>query len=205
MEEELVDAVRLAVHNGEMAVAREGTARVEALAAGSDIPHRLAAALFCRGLIEGDAGLLLGAAERYQEAGRPLSRATALEAAAVGFVRDADPVSAQAAFTRALDAYAALNASWDIARLQAQFRGFGIRRGPQIRHRQARQGWDSLTPTEAKIAALVVEGMSNPKIAAQLFLSPRTVATHVSHILTKLEVHSRIDIAREAARRNNAS
>jgi len=46
--------------------------------------------------------------------------------------------------------------------------------------------------------------MSNPEIAAKLFLSPRTVATHVSHILKKLEVHSRIDIAREAALRTRA-
>ena len=44
------------------------------------------------------------------------------------------------------------------------------------------------------------EGLSNPAIAARLQLSRRTVATHVSHILKKLDVHSRTDIAREAAR-----
>ena len=65
-------------------------------------------------------------------------------------------------------------------------------------------GWDSLTPTETKIAALVEEGLSNPEIAAKLLLSRRTVATHVSHILKKLDVHSRIDIAREAALRTIA-
>jgi DNA-binding NarL/FixJ family response regulator len=43
--------------------------------------------------------------------------------------------------------------------------------------------------------------LSNPEIAAKLFLSPRTVGTHVSHILKKLNVHSRTDIAREAALR----
>jgi len=47
----------------------------------------------------------------------------------------------------------------------------------------------------------VEEGLSNPQIAAKLFTSRRTVATHVSHILKKLDVHSRIDIARESARR----
>ena len=40
--------------------------------------------------------------------------------------------------------------------------------------------------------------MTNPQIATRLFLSHRTVATHVSHILGKLDVRSRIDIAREA-------
>ena len=58
-----------------------------------------------------------------------------------------------------------------------------------------------ITATEIKIAAFVEEGLSNPEIAARLLLSRRTVATHVSHILKKLDVNSRIDIARESARR----
>jgi DNA-binding NarL/FixJ family response regulator len=49
------------------------------------------------------------------------------------------------------------------------------------------------------------EGLSNPEIAAKLLLSRRIVATHVSHILRKLGVNSRIDIAREAALRAAAS
>ena len=74
-----------------------------------------------------------------------------------------------------------------------------IRAGQAPQHRQAQAGWNSLTPTETKIAAMVAEGMSNRQIAEQLVLSPRTVGTHVSHILAKLGVRSRIDIAREAA------
>ena len=66
-----------------------------------------------------------------------------------------------------------------------------------MKHRKARRGWDSLTPTEVKITEMVAQGLSNPQIAAKLFLSRRTVGTHVSHILSKLDVHSRIDIARE--------
>jgi DNA-binding NarL/FixJ family response regulator len=54
---------------------------------------------------------------------------------------------------------------------------------------------------ETKIAALVERGLSNPDIANRLFLSRRTVATHVSHILKKLNVQSRTDVAREAALR----
>ena len=59
--------------------------------------------------------------------------------------------------------------------------------------------------TEIKIAAFVEEGLSNPEIAARLMLSRRTVATHVSHILKKLDVNSRIDIARESALRTISS
>ena len=84
------------------------------------------------------------------------------------------------------------------------FRAHGIRRGPHAKHRRAQSGWDSLTATEIKIAAFVEEGLSNPEIAARLLLSRRTVATHVSHILKKLDVNSRIDIARESALRRAA-
>ena len=204
IEELLADGVRLAVGLGETESAKALTGHASALAADSDIPHRQANALYCRGLLDGDAGRLLEAASRYADAGRPLLRAKALEAAAGDFVSADDKDQARAAFTRAVDIYSSLGAAADVARLQATFRAHGIRRGPHSKHRRARSGWDSLTPTETKIAALVEEGMSNPEIAAKLFLSPRTVATHVSHILKKLDVNSRIDIAREAALRTAA-
>jgi DNA-binding CsgD family transcriptional regulator len=206
-EDLLGDAARLAAMIGDARTVAEVEARVRALAAESTVPHHHALALYCRGLLERDPAMLLRAADGYRDAGRPLARAKVLEAAAVAFAeaRVEDRGSARAAFTHALDLYAELGAHWDVARLRALFRAFGIRRGPTVKHRQATHGWDSLTPTEGKIAALVVEGLSNPQIAARLYLSPRTVGTHVSHILAKLEVQSRIDIAREAARHHSAS
>jgi DNA-binding CsgD family transcriptional regulator len=200
-EDLLADAVRLATKIGDVGTAKTLTGHAVALAAESEIPHRQANALYCRGLLDHDASRLLEAAERYRDARRPLPGAKALEAAAGAFVGSGDRGQARAAFTRAVDLYGSLGATRDVARLQARFRAHGIRRGPRVKHRQARRGWDSLTPTETKITALVAEGLSNPQIAAGLFLSRRTVATHVSHILNKLDVHSRIDIAREAARR----
>ncbi|WP_410592838.1 helix-turn-helix transcriptional regulator [Amycolatopsis sp. lyj-23] len=196
----LGDGLRLAEELGDAATAAEIGARIRALTAGARVPHREALGRYCRGLTERDAATLLAAADGYRDAGRPLPRAEALSAAAIAFAEAGDRVSARAAFTRALDLYGTLGAHWDVARLRARFRTFGIRRGPTVKHRQATHGWESLTPTERKIAGLVVEGLSNPQIATRLFLSPRTVATHVSHILAKLGVHSRIDIAREATR-----
>ena len=157
------------------------------------------------GLLDHDALRLLAAAEGYEKAARPLLSAMALEAAAAEFVRAGDRGQARAAFTRAAEVYTGLGAAGDVAKLQATFRAHGIRRGPHSKHRRADSGWDSLTPTEIKIAAYVEEGMSNPEIAARLMLSRRTVATHVSHILKKLDVHSRTDIARESALRGVAS
>jgi DNA-binding CsgD family transcriptional regulator len=202
IEDLLPDAVRLATSIGDLDTARDLAGRAAGLAAESTIPHRQANALYCAALAGHDAARLLNAAERYREAGRILPRARALEAAAENFVGDGDRDQARAAFTQAVEIYNSLGAAADVARLQARFRAHGIRRGPHTKHRQAQSGWDSLTPTEIKVAALVEKGLTNPEIAARLFLSPRTVATHVSHILKKLDVHSRIDIAREAALRN---
>jgi non-specific serine/threonine protein kinase len=53
-----------------------------------------------------------------------------------------------------------------------------------------------LTARETEVAALVVDGRSNREIAALLIISERTVENHVSHILNKLEVDSRGQLAR---------
>ena len=205
IEDLLPNAVRLAAETGDLGTAQTLASQAVALAAESEIPHRQANALYCGGLLDHDGPRLLAAAERYDDAGRPLLTAKALEAAALHFVDADDRGQARDAFTGAVEVYTSLGAAADVARLQATFRAHGIRRGPHAKHRRARSGWESLTATEIKIAAFVEEGLSNPEIAARLLLSRRTVATHVSHILKKLDVHSRTDIAREAALRTIAS
>jgi DNA-binding CsgD family transcriptional regulator/tetratricopeptide (TPR) repeat protein len=195
----LPEAARLAARTGTVDVAADVAAQATRLARRSQVPHRLATAAYCRGLVDDDPSLLLHAADRYGEADRPLLRAKALEAAAIGFATRGDRSSARTAFTRADDLYDGLGANWDLAHLRAQLRRHGIRRGPRAKHRQAQVGWHSLTPTETRIAALVAEGLSNRQIAQQLVLSTRTIDTHVSHILAKFGVRSRVDIARAAA------
>jgi DNA-binding CsgD family transcriptional regulator/tetratricopeptide (TPR) repeat protein len=198
----MADAVRLAVIVNDQAAARDVVARAEAIAEASNLSHMQAVAAHCRGLFEHDPARLLRAAEHYETARRPLPRAQALEAAGVAFADGGDIASARQQFTDAFSLYADLGADWDLARTQARFRAYGIRRGPHARHRRSRHGWDSLTPTEVKVLDLVASGMSNPQIAAQLFLSRRTVQTHVSHILAKLDLHSRTEIVREASLRD---
>jgi predicted ATPase/DNA-binding CsgD family transcriptional regulator len=73
-------------------------------------------------------------------------------------------------------------------------RGRGERRRPPI-------GWASLTPAEREVAALVAEGLDNPSIASRLFISPRTVNSHLGRIYRKLDVTSRVQLAGEVTRR----
>ena len=58
----------------------------------------------------------------------------------------------------------------------------------------------SLTPRELEVLRLVAEGRSNHQIADELLISARTVSVHVSHILGKLSVSSRVEAAAVAHR-----
>ena len=72
-------------------------------------------------------------------------------------------------------------------------------RGRGGRKRPA-SGWASLTPAELNVVELVSEGLANKDIAQRLFLSPRTVQAHLSHVYSKLGVTSRVQLVREATR-----
>lgn len=66
--------------------------------------------------------------------------------------------------------------------------------------RRASSGWASLTRAELDVVKLIGEGLGNKDIAARLFISPRTVQAHLTHIYTKLGLASRVQLAQEAGR-----
>jgi DNA-binding CsgD family transcriptional regulator len=74
-------------------------------------------------------------------------------------------------------------------------RGRGERKRPSA-------GWDSLTPAERDVVRLLAEGLPNKEIAARLFISPRTVQAHLTHVYAKVGVSSRVQLATEAAKRS---
>ena len=66
--------------------------------------------------------------------------------------------------------------------------------------KRAASGWASLTPAERDVVRLVSEGLGNKDIATRLFVSPRTVQAHLTHVYTKLGLTSRAQLLQEAAR-----
>jgi DNA-binding CsgD family transcriptional regulator len=169
--------------------------RIAALNPGA--PSLAAGALRARGLLERDAGALVEAAELLRASGRVLEAAAAAEDAAAAVGGD----DALALLERARDAYAASGAVRGLARVEGALRGLGVRRGAAGRRGRPAKGWDALTDTELRVVRLVAERLTNPEIAERMFISRRTVQTHVSHALAKLDVSSRRELAAEAARR----
>ncbi|GLZ27997.1 LuxR family transcriptional regulator [Lentzea sp. NBRC 105346] len=149
----------------------------------------------CRGLLDHDPELLEQAARCYVGSGLVLGAAQAWEAAGLAWARRGETSNARRAMTRSLKDYDSLGAVWDVARVRAAFREHGVRTGAREPRNRPVSGWESLTVTETRVAHLVAEGLSNRLIAEQLFLSRRTVDTHVSHILAKLGLRSRVEVA----------
>jgi DNA-binding CsgD family transcriptional regulator len=198
----LADLVRLAVACGDRQVAQAAMDACQQEAAAETRSARAAtASLRCRGLLEHDPSPLRDAVAHYRALGPSAELPVALEDLAVVMAGRGQNEDARAALNEAVSLYEGLNARWDIRRAGSRLRPYGIRRGVRGPRRQrAASGWDALTPTELKIAALVARGDSTSQIAGSMFLSRRTVQTYISRILAKLGAKSRVEIVREASR-----
>ena len=194
------DLVRLSLAAGDVERAREVSAAVTELASGNDAPWMAGAALRCRGLIENDAEILQAAADAYARGSRPLRVALACEDAGAAFARRGQMDRARPLLDNAVSIYERLDATRDLMRAEAVLREAGIRRGRRVSRRRPQFGWDSLTPAEHRVATLVAEGLSNPQIGQRLFVSGRTVQTHLAHVFAKLDITARAQLAAEVSR-----
>jgi two-component system response regulator NreC len=64
-----------------------------------------------------------------------------------------------------------------------------------------RSQFDGLTEREREVLTLIADGLTSSAIGERLFLSPHTVQTHRDHIMTKLDLHSRVDLTKYAIRK----
>jgi len=194
------DLVRLALAAGDPGRARDVTEAVTSVASRNGVPWITGAALRCQGLAENDAGLLDSAVSAYARGSHPLELALTSEDAAATFARQGNAAHAGQLLDQAITIYQRLDATRDLARAEAAVRQMGVRRGRHVTHRRAQSGWPSLTPSEQAVVDLVAEGLSNPQIGQRLYVSRRTVQTHLAHVFAKLHITSRTQLAAEAIR-----
>jgi DNA-binding CsgD family transcriptional regulator len=172
-----------------MAVVR----RFEAWASSSGLPVPAAAVQRCRGLLaQGDeaAGHFVAALELDHSAQRPFERARTELALGETLRRMRRRKDARIHLRTAMRVFDGLGTSPWAERARAELRATG----ETVRRRDP-STLDQLTPQELQIARMAGAGISNPDIAAKLFLSRRTVEYHLRKVFTKLDVTSRFELA----------
>jgi DNA-binding NarL/FixJ family response regulator/tetratricopeptide (TPR) repeat protein len=155
----------------------------------------LAAAAHARGLWQSDVSALREAVGLFAMDERPLATAAAREDLGSALARHGGRDEAVALLEAAYDAYLSANAARDLARVRGALHALGVRkRQPSMA--RPRRGWASLTSGELAVVQVVAEGLTSREAAAQLYLSPDTVNTHLRHAFTKLGIRSRVELAR---------
>jgi ATP/maltotriose-dependent transcriptional regulator MalT len=138
----------------------------------------------------GDAAELLEqAAELAVSGGFALERARALVMLGAHQRRRGQRRAAAELLHDGLDAAAACGALALAERARTELVAIGL--SPR---RQRSTGVDALTPAERRVAELAAGGLSNPEIAQSLFVSLRTVETHLTHVYQKLGIGSREEL-----------
>jgi DNA-binding CsgD family transcriptional regulator len=184
---------------GRPELAQAVVAAMDEATAGSPVTTWWAAAMQCRGLLHDDSDALVEAVAAYRQAPRPMEQARACEDAASALSRVGRRDEAVALLREAVGVHEPVGAFMDLTRAEAALRGLGIRRGRRGARRRPLRGWESLTPTELEVVRLVSQGLTNVEIGRRLFISRRTVETHLSHIFGKLGVSSRVQLAAQAS------
>jgi DNA-binding CsgD family transcriptional regulator len=185
--------VRIAEHELELAEqdAYGALARATDLKANLAIPDILEClgATACSGGSHPRSARLFGAAESIRRR-MGAARFKVHDANHAAMVRTAREGLGDRGFEAAFAEGSALTTLEAIAYAQ---RGKGERRRPTM-------GWASLTPAEREVVRLVCDGLANKEIAIRLLVSPRTVQTHLTHVYTKLNLTSRVQLVQEASR-----
>jgi DNA-binding CsgD family transcriptional regulator len=166
---------------GELAARNAGFSRVTAAFA------------HARGLLDHDSGALRHAAEECPD---PWARASAAEDLGVLLISRQDFEEAGRRLEDSLAGYDQTASLRDSRRVRRRLRGIGIRHRHLTHAKRPKSGWTSLTDTERAVSDLVAKGLTNQQIAAEMFLSTHTVAFHLRQVFRKLDIGSRVHLAR---------
>ena len=199
------DLVEAGVRGGRDEDARMAFAPLDAFAGTGAPPWTLALAARCRGLLSrGDEAerWFLEALRLHAEGDRPFDRARTELVYGEFLRRERRRIDAREQLRSALAGFEQFRAEPWAQRARTELRATG-----ETARKRDPGTIDQLTPQELQIAQLVGEGLSNKDVAAQLFLSPRTVEYHLYKVFAKLGIASRSELIRKgvgSARRGAA-
>jgi len=194
------ECVRLALAAGSVGAAREVADDLAAVAARAGTASGRGAAAHARGLVDDDPEAMADAADEFHAAGRPLDEILACDAAGARFAERGNRNDAVVVLDRALALTETIGASALERRMSAALRDLGVRRGLRGSRTRPRTGWASLTDAERTVADVVADGLTNAQIGDRLYVSRRTVSTHLARIFVQLGIGSRVELAAEVLR-----
>jgi DNA-binding CsgD family transcriptional regulator len=187
------ERIEAAVRAGDLAAARDWTEELARFAEATGRPWALATVAFGRALTadhaEADA-LFRESLAHHADAGRPLDAARAQLAYGEWLRRSQRRVDARQYLREAVETFQDLRAESLAARANQELRASG-----ETARKRDPSTLVKLTPTELQIARLVSSGLSNKDVAAQCWISPRTVAFHLRNVFAKAGVTSRGELA----------
>jgi DNA-binding CsgD family transcriptional regulator len=189
------DKLEAAIRAGRIEDARAALALYEARASHLGDVSMVPRILACRALLAGGAD----ATDRFEDALRHGEQARPLDLARIQLLygehlrRERRRTDARVQLRAALETFERLRAEPWAERARAELRASG-----ETARKRDPSTLSQLTPQERQVAQLVSEGLSNKEVAAQLFLSPRTIDAHLRRVFAKLGVTSRTQLARLA-------
>jgi DNA-binding CsgD family transcriptional regulator len=179
-----VDLIDAAIHSERHAEAHALAARFEPLLEQTGAPLLAAGLTYARAVLSDDEALFTVPVEGY-----PLIRARLLLAYGAWLRRRRRLADSRAPLRAAREAFDALGAVRWGERARQELRASG-----ETSRRRTPDAWDELTPQELQIAQMAAAGLTNREIGERLYLSHRTIGSHLYRIFPKLGVSSRAEL-----------
>jgi len=181
--------VEAATRCGERATAAAAVETFDAWAHATRNPAHLALSLRCQALLNDDDDLFEQALALHRDAERPFEHAKTELFYGERLRRARKPLAAREHLRQAWQIFQSYEATYWAGRARAELRAAG-----ETVETNEPATIAELTPQQAHISRLVAEGATNKEIAAQLYLSPRTVDHHLRNIFAKLGIRSRVEL-----------